>query len=278
MLEVLLAMFFISLLAGFVGALSGLGGGVVLIPLYVALLGLPLKYAAGASLVATVATSGGSSVAYVRRGVSNVRIAVSLSAATTSGALAGSVAATKVYSLGLEKWLYVIFGVVLISSVLLMLRKSYKTRGADRWTRWLRLCGSYFDEAEKREVSYCGARWWLGALLMSAAGFLSGLLGIGSGALKVLALDWGLGLPPKVSTTTSNLMIGTTAATSAAVYWHAGYIQPILAGVTALGVLAGSYLGTKTMGVLKAAAVRYIFLALTAVLGVEMLIRGIYAA
>ncbi|MEM4632886.1 MAG: sulfite exporter TauE/SafE family protein [Pyrobaculum sp.] len=127
--------------------------------------------------------------------------------------------------------------------------------------------GRYFDEAEGREVSYCGARWGLAALVMFSAGFLSGLLGIGSGALNVLALDWGLGLPPKVSTTTSNLMI------TAAVYWHAGYIQPFFAGVTALGVLTGSYLGTKALSVLKAAVVRYIFLALTSILGIEMILR-----
>ncbi|MEM0370319.1 MAG: sulfite exporter TauE/SafE family protein [Pyrobaculum sp.] len=278
MLDVLALMFFISLAAGFIGALSGLGGGVVLIPLYVSILGLPLRYAAGASLIATIATSGGSSLSYIRRGVSNIRIAMSLSSTTTSGALIGSITATKVYNLGLEKWLYITFGVVLILSVFLLVKRGSKKRPVDKWTKWLRLCGRYFDEAEGREVSYCGARWGLAALVMFSAGFLSGLLGIGGGTLNVLALDWGLGLPPKVSTTTSNLILGITAATSAAVYWHAGYIQPFFAGVTALGVLTGSYLGTKALSVLKAAVVRYIFLALTSILGIEMILRGVYAA
>ncbi|AET33075.1 putative permease K07090 [Pyrobaculum ferrireducens] len=268
-----------GLAAGFMGALTGLGGATFLIPIYVLFVGMPIQYAAGVSLISTVATSSGSASAYIRDRVSNVRIGMSLLTATTSGSIVGALLASWVYSHGLEHVIYIVFGVVLLGSIYTQVaRARYELpdpKPPDRWTTWLRLSGSYYDPVLGREVQYHGVRWWLGALIMFAAGVISGLLGIGSGALKVLAMDWAMNLPIKVSTTTSNFMIGVTAATGSAIYWHLGYIQPYFAGLTAVGVLAGSYIGTKALMKLRSATIRYIFIAVLAVLGVQMLLKGL---
>jgi len=149
-------------------------------------------------------------------------------------------------------------------------------RPPDWTTKVFKLYGSYYDEAIKTEVKYWGVRWWLGELIMLFAGFISGLLGIGSGALKVLGMDWGMNLPMKVSTTTSNFMIGVTAATGSALYWYFGYIQSMMAAVTAIGVLIGAMSGTKILVRITNKQVRWVFLAILAFLGMEMLLKGLY--
>jgi hypothetical protein len=152
----------------------------------------------------------------------------------------------------------------------------YPSRPPDWTTKVFKLYGSYYDEALKTEVKYWGVRWWLGELIMFFAGFISGLLGIGSGALKVLGMDWAMNLPMKVSTTTSNFMIGVTAATGSALYWYFGYIQPMMAAVTAIGVLIGAMSGTKILVRITNKQVRWVFLAILAFLGMEMLLKGLY--
>jgi uncharacterized membrane protein YfcA len=124
-------------------------------------------------------------------------------------------------------------------------------------------------------VEYCGVRWWLGELIMFAAGVVSGLLGIGSGALKVVAMDWAMNLPIKVSTATGNFMIDVTAAAGSSIYWSLGYIQPFFAVATAIGVLAGSFMGSKVLLRLRSATVRHIFTVILAALGIQMLLRGL---
>ncbi|MGC9071221.1 MAG: sulfite exporter TauE/SafE family protein [Acidilobus sp.] len=268
-----------SVLSGFLGALVGLGGGTFLVPIYTLFLGIPIAYATGASLISTIATSSGSASAYVRDRITNVRIGMGLEIATTTGSIVGSLTAAWVYTHHLTSIIYIIFGVVLLTQIYFQLERSKfelpKPMKPDLTTRVFQLHGEYYDEALGQLVKYYGVRWWLGETIMFFAGFISGLLGIGSGALKVLGMDWAMNLPMKVSTTTSNFMIGVTAATGSAIYWAFGLIQPILAGFTALGVLVGSMVASKILPRITNRSIRYIFTAILAFLGVEMVLRGL---
>ena len=268
-----------SVLSGFLGALVGLGGGTFLVPIYTLFLGIPIAYATGASLISTIATSSGSASAYVRDRITNVRIGMGLEIATTTGSIVGSLTAAWVYAHRLEYIIYIVFGIVLLTQIYFQLERSKfelpKPMKPDWTTRVFQLYGEYYDEALHQQVKYYGVRWWLGETIMFFAGFISGLLGIGSGALKVLGMDWAMNLPMKVSTTTSNFMIGVTAATGSAIYWAFGLIQPILAGFTALGVLLGSMIASKILPKITNRSIRYIFTAILAFLGVEMVLRGL---
>jgi len=262
-----------SVTAGFLGALVGLGGGTFLVPIYTLFLGIPIAYATGASLISTIATSSGSASAYIRDRITNVRIGMGLEIGTTAGSILGSLTAAWVYAHRLEYIIYIVFGLVLLSQVYIQLERSKselpKPMKPDWTTRVFQLHGEYYDEALGQVVRYYGVRWGL------SAGFISGLLGIGSGALKVLGMDWAMNLPMKVSTTTSNFMIGVTAATGSAIYWSFGLIQPVLAGFTALGVLAGSMTASKILPRITNRSIRYIFTAILAFLGIEMVLRGL---
>lgn len=273
------AMVLSSIASGFMGSLTGLGGATFLVPIYVLFLGIPIQYAAGASLMATIATSSGAGSAYVRDRVANVRIGMSLEIATTAGSIIGSLLAAWVYAHGLQRIIYVVFGIVLLSSIYTQITRSKfelpEPKPPDRWSKWLQLYGKYYDPTLGREVEYHGIRWWLGESIMFVAGLISGLLGIGSGALKVLGMDWAMNLPIKVSTTTSNFMIGVTAATGSSIYWFFGYIQPLFASVTAIGVLAGSFIGARVLIKLRNVTIRYIFMAILAILGIQMILRGL---
>ena len=268
-----------SVVSGFLGALVGLGGGTFLVPIYTLFLGIPIAYATGASLISTIATSSGSASAYVRDRITNVRIGMGLEIATTTGSIVGSLTAAWVYAHRLEYIIYIVFGIVLLTQIYFQLERSKfelpKPMKPDWTTRVFQLYGEYYDEALHQQVKYYGVRWWLGETIMFFAGFISGLLGIGSGALKVLGMDWAMNLPMKVSTTTSNFMIGVTAATGSAIYWAFGLIQPILAGFTALGVLLGSMIASKILPKITNRSIRYIFTAILAFLGVEMVLRGL---
>ena len=276
MIELILA----GIMAGILGALAGLGGGVVLTPVLTLFLSIPIIYATGSSLVSTISTSAGSASVYVRKRLANDRIGISLVTATTTGAIIGSLTANYVYTHHLTWIIYVIFGLILVTSIIPTVQRSTcelpPPKDPDRTTRIFRLFGVCYDPALKIWYRYWGVRWWLGWLLMLFAGFISGLLGIGSGALKVLAMDWGMNLPMKVSTTTSNFMIGVTAATGSALYWYFGYIQSMIAAVTAIGVLIGAMSGTKILVRITNKQVRWVFLAILAFLGMEMLLKGLY--
>jgi len=268
-----------SVISGLLGSMTGLGGASFLIPIYVIFLGVPVQYATGSSLVATIATSSGSAVAYVKDRVANVRIAMGLEIGTTIGAILGALTAGYFYSHSLQYLLLIILGVFLISQVYIQISRSGselpKNIPPDWTTKIFQLHGKYYDIALKKEISYYGIRWWLSASIMFIAGFFSGLLGVGGGALKVLALDWAMNLPMKVSTTTSNFMIGITATTGSAIYWTLGLIQPFLAGSTALGVLLGSFIGSKILLRIKNRTVRYIFAIILIYLGIELILRGL---
>jgi uncharacterized membrane protein YfcA len=266
-----LAVFAGSVTAGLLGSLTGLGGGVVLIPLLTLLFKVDMRYAMGASLVAVIATSSGAAAAYVKEGFSNIRIGMFLEVATTLGALGGALLATHVPTHALA----FILGIVLLGSAYL----SRKPRsGAERQvlsdalaTR-LGMNGTLPEPDGIRRYNVTHVP--MGFTLMLGAGALSGLLGIGSGAMKVLAMDRAMHIPFKVSTTTSNFMIGVTAAASAGIYLDRGYIDPGLAMPVVLGVLAGSAVGTRILTQGQTKWLRLLFSLVIATLGVEMILNG----
>ncbi len=262
-----------SFLAGLLGALTGLGGGVVLVPLLTIFFKVDIRYAIGASLVAVIATSSGAAAAYVKEGFSNIRIGMFLEIATTLGALCGAFLAAKVSTASIA----VIFGVVLIYSAFLSRKPrppSERDIPEDPLATRLRLNGNFPDADATRHYNVQHVPAGFG--LMFGAGALSGLLGIGSGAVKVLAMDQAMKIPFKVSTTTSNFMIGVTAAASAGVYLKRGYIDPGLAMPVMLGVLVGSLLGTRVLVKAKTPWLRRVFSIIIALLGVQMLLKGFF--
>ena len=257
-----------SLAAGFLGALTGLGGGVVLVPLLTLVFKVDIRYAVGASLVSVIATSSGAAAAYLREGFSNIRVGMFLEIATTLGALGGAFVAATVSTTAIG----VIFGLVLIYSAYLSSRSPADPlagEAPDRLATRLGMNGTYPSLSGPKQ--YYVRHVPAGFGLMFVAGGLSGLLGIGSGAVKVLAMDHAMGIPFKVSTTTSNFMIGVTAAASAGVYLSRGYVDPGLSMPVMLGVLVGSLIGAQVLARTKTKQLRWIFAALIVALGVEMI-------
>jgi uncharacterized membrane protein YfcA len=261
-----------SLLAGLLGALTGLGGGVVVVPLLVLGFGVDIRYAMGASLISVIATSSGAAAAYVKEGFSNIRIGMFLEMATAAGAVAGAFLAVRLPTAAIA----VIFGCVLILSAAMGARKMPEPVSGeqpDAMASRLRLDSSYPSLAGPR--SYHVRRVPAGFGVMFGAGALSGLLGIGSGAFKVIAMDQVMKIPFKVSTTTSNFMIGVTAAASAGIYLRRGFIDPGLAMPVVLGVLIGSVAGTRVLMRAKTAWLRVVFSLVICVLGMEMIYGGL---
>ncbi len=261
-----------SLVAGLVGALTGLGGGVVLVPLLSLLFKVDIHYAIGASLVSVIATSSGAAAAYVREGFSNIRIGMFLEIATTLGALLGAHLAAHVSTHAIA----IVFGVVLLFSAYFSRRprtQAERNLPPDPLATRLRMNSQFPEDGGMRSynVQHVPSGWGL----MFVAGTLSGLLGIGSGAMKVLAMDQAMKIPFKVSTTTSNFMIGVTAAASAGLYLKHGYIDPGLAMPVMLGVLAGSLIGAKILVQASPKWLRLGFALVIVALAIEMLYNGI---
>src|SRR6202140_4000093 len=245
-----------SCVAGLLGSLTGLGGGVVLVPLLTLFFKVDIRYAIGASLISVIATSSGAAASYVKEGLSNIRIGMFLEIATTIGALLGAFLATRIPTSALA----IIFGAVLLYSAYLSRKprtQAQRSLPPDPLATRLRMNGSFPDLGGPR--SYNVQRVPTGFGLMFGAGALSGLLGIGSGAVKVLAMDQAMRIPFKVSTTTSNFMIGVTAAASAGVYLSRGYVDPGLAMPVMLGVLAGSTLGARLLAGARTDVLRWVF-------------------
>jgi hypothetical protein len=258
--------------AGLLGALTGLGGGLVVVPMMTLLFHIDLRYAIGASLVSVIATSSGAAAAYVREGFTNVRVGIFLEVATTIGALVGAALAGFIPTNALA----VLFGLVLLYTAYrsVQTREEHSIDGpSDPLAVRLRLNSTYPTAEGLRAYSVQGVK--VGFALMFAAGILSALLGIGSGIVKVLAMDRSMKLPFKVSTTTSNFMIGVTAAASAGVYLHRGYIEPVLAFPVMLGVLGGALFGARILAGAKTVWLRRIFTAVVVILAVEMLYKGL---
>ena len=263
----------VATLAGFLGALTGLGGGVVVVPVLALALGVDIKYAIGASLVSVIATSSGAAAAYVKEGYSNIRIGLFLEIATTVGAVVGAFLAARTST----HIIAIIFGLVLIQSAYQsVFGSNIEDQGpikSDKWGRRLRMGGDYPVGGERQEYGVCNVP--AGMSLMFGAGALSGLLGIGSGAVKVIAMDRAMKIPFKVSTTTSNFMIGVTATASAGVYLSRGYIDPRVAMPVMLGVLGGAFLGTRVLVHARVKTLRIVFALVILALAIEMIVNGV---
>ena len=258
--------------AGLLGALTGLGGGIVVVPLLTILLHIDFRYAIGASLVSVIATSSGAAAAYVREGYTNIRVGILLEVATTVGALIGAAIAGLIPTSALA----ILFGIMLLYSAYRMFRSNddhAPSTTPDPLATRLRLNSSY--PTSNGIQSYAVENVAQGFGLMFVAGIVSALLGIGSGVVKVLAMDRAMKLPFKVSTTTSNFMIGVTAAASAGVYLHRGYIEPVVALPVMIGVLTGALLGARMLAVSSTRWLRILFTAVVVVLAAEMLYKGI---
>lgn len=274
-LEFTLLVWAIAASAGFVGALTGLGGGIIINPALTLLFGVDIRYAIGATLIAVIATSSGAAAAYVKEGYSNIRVGMFLEIATTLGAIGGAFLASLVPTSALG----IIFGVVLLYSAWQSgsgHAESARAAQPDPLAVRLRMNSSY--PTPDGPVAYVVQRVKSGFALMAGAGMLSGLLGIGSGAFKVLAMDQAMKLPFKVSTTTSNFMIGVTAAASAGVYLNRGYIDPGLALPVTLGVLTGSVVGARFLAGARTRALRRLFGIVVVVLALEMIYNGLKGA
>jgi uncharacterized membrane protein YfcA len=258
--------------AGLLGSLTGLGGGVIIVPTLALLFGVNIRYAIGASLVSVIATSSGAAAAYVREGFSNIRIGMFLEMATTAGAVSGALLAAHVSTAAIA----VIFGVMLLASAYLSSRpqpEHFPPAGPNPIAEKLRMKGDYptaqgLQPYEARRIPF-------GFGVSYLAGIMSGLLGIGGGAVKVLAMDQVMRIPFKVSTATSNFMIGVTAAASAGVYLRRGYIDPGLAMPVMLGVLFGSMTGARILPGAGTKWLRILFSSIVLVLAIEMIYKGV---
>ena len=269
------ALFATSVLAGGAGAVLGLGGGILLIPILTLFFGVDLHYAMGASIISVIATSSGAAAAYLRTSLSNIRIGLFLALATVSGALVGAALAGVVPTRVLQLLLGLALAYSTVTTVRQLRVEVAEPSEADPLALRFGLEGAYFDAALDRDVKYRADGVALGFGAMAGAGVLSGLLGIGSGAFKVLAMDHFMRLPMKVSTATSNFMIGITSAASAGIYFARGDIHPMLAAPVAVGVLIGAAGGTRLMSRLRNSTIRKAFLPVIAWLALSMILRGL---
>jgi uncharacterized membrane protein YfcA len=276
MVTILLILFLGALFAGFIGSLTGLGGGVVIVPLLTLGFGVDIRYAIGTSLISVIATSSGAASAYIKEGLLNIRIGMFLEIATTLGAIAGAAIAVFAPTHAIA----VIFGLVLVYSAINSFKKRndiIETNNASplKSTRLMKLLKTECNYSVGAEVkNYKLQNVGGGFLVMSLAGILSGLLGIGSGALKVIAMDSIMKIPFKVSTSTSNFMIGVTAAASAGIYLSRGYIDPVLSMPVMAGVLIGSLTGARILIKSRTKSIRVVFAIVIAILALEMIYNG----
>ena len=266
----------VGVIAGIFGAILGIGGGMIVTPILTLGLGLDIKYAIGASIIAVIATSSGSTIAYLRDEMLNLRVAMFLEIATTVGAVLGAVL-TGVLN---ATFLYFLFGALLVFTTYNMIRKLMSKNGElpsvkdDKLATQLNLNGTYYDKALNKQVDYQVENVPGGFSMMFGAGFASGLLGIGSGAFKVLAMDTIMHMPLKPSSATSNLMMGVTAAASAMVYFLNGSIKPGIAAPLAIGIIVGALIGSRIMTRLKPRLIRMIFVPVMLYLGIQMIAKG----
>lgn len=258
--------------AGLLGSLTGLGGGVIIIPLLTLVLGVDLHYAIGASIISVIATSSGSAAAYVKEGITNVRIGMFLEIATTISAIVGVIIATYMKA----DYIMVIFGLILLFSAFSMLKKKIDHSNNEKTSvlaNYFKLNGSYPTPLGMQQ--YAVHRVVGGFAMMFVAGAFSGLLGIGSGALKVIGMDNIMKIPFKVSTTTSNFMMGVTAAASALVYLHKGQIDPAIAMPVTIGVISGATLGARILIRTKTDKLKVVFAVVITFLALQMIYKGL---
>jgi uncharacterized membrane protein YfcA len=272
---VALKILLVSISAGVLGSILGLGGGIIVTPALTLLFGVDIQHAIGASLISVISTSSGAAIAYIRDGITNVRVGMFLEIATTVGAITGALIAGLIS----PNLLYIIFGLLLLYSALAMLKKTKEELPEEvplhNVARKLKLQGQYYDKALKKQVSYNVDNVYGGFGVMYGAGVISGLLGIGSGSFKVMAMDVFMKLPLKVSSATSNFMMGVTGAASAGIYLYRGDISPIISAPVAIGVLIGATIGAKIMQRLKSKTIRKLFIPVLMYVAIQMMAQGL---
>lgn len=264
----------VAVSAGILGSILGLGGGIIITPALTLLFGVDIQHAIGASLISVIATSSGAAIAYIRDGITNIRVGMFLEIATTAGAISGALIAGLIS----PNSLYIIFGLLLLYSALAMLKKVKQELPAevplDKVAGRLKLQGAYYDKVLKKKISYNVDNVYGGFGVMYGAGIISGLLGIGSGSFKVMAMDVFMKLPLKVSSATSNFMMGVTGAASAGIYLYRGDINPVISAPVAIGVLVGATLGARIMQRLKSKTIRKLFIPVLIYIAIQMMAQG----
>lgn len=262
----------ISIVAGFLGSLLGLGGGIIVVPALTLIFGVDIRYAVAASLISIIATSSGAAASFLKDHLTNLRVAILLEIGTVAGAMSGFLISSYIQS----SWLFLLFGVFLLFSSISMFRKKGDSRSEvdHPWSQKLKLAGSFPGQSGTM-IHYKVANVPLGLICMYFAGILSALLGIGSGIFKVMAMDGAMKLPMKVSSATSNFMIGVTATASAGAYLLKGDIRPEIACPVALGIVVGAFVGAKVMPKMPAAQIRKIFVVVLLVVSIQMILKGI---
>ena len=272
--EFVLIMLLVSVVAGFLGSLVGVGGGIVIIPILTIFLGVDIHFAIGASIVSVIATSSGAAASFIKDRLTNLRIGMFLELGTTAGAIAGAAIAAYVDSVALE----LVFAGLLFVTLVPLIRKIGEDIPANPELRGLsgrlQLRGSYI-ETDGAKIDYNATRPGLGLFGMIIAGVTSGLLGVGGGTFKVLSMDLAMKLPMKVSTTTSNFMIGVTAAASAGVYFVRGDVNPLIVAPVALGILIGASIGARVLPRTRNPAIRKVFAVVLAAGAIEMMVRAL---
>lgn len=276
MLSFFIIIIVVSIIAGIIGSLVGVGGGIIIIPILVLLFNIDIKTAIGASIVSVIATSSGAASAYLKDNIINIKAGMFLEIATTTGAISGAL----ILAIINPEFLLFIFATILIISTYPMI-KNIKVNNAenienDRIANYLKLNSSYYDTKSREEIKYNITHTKLGLFIMYIAGLLSGLLGIGSGVFKVLAMDNVMKMPIKVSTTTSNLMIGVTAAASATIYLVRGYINPYITLPVMIGIIIGAFIGTKLLFRTTNIYIKTIFIIVIFAISIEMILRGLH--
>jgi uncharacterized protein len=283
-LDYVLLMLLFSVVAGLIGALVGVGGGILVVPVLTLIFGVPIQYAIGASIVSVIATSSGSASAYVRDRITNLRIGMFLEIGSTVGAVIGAISSILLVKSGYAWVVFLAFGLMLIVSAYTSASRIRAERKGgseiinqtpNKVAEKLNLRGEYYDKATKTNVPYIADKVFPGFAVMILAGVLSALLGVGGGVLKVLGMDSFMKLPFKVSTTTSNFMIGVTAAASTGIYYVAGFVNPFIAAPVAIGVVIGAYGGTKVLVRAKPGNLRWVFVVVLIVIAIEMLRQGV---
>lgn len=276
MLNSIMIMLIVGIAVGILGSILGIGGGMIITPVLTLGFGLDIKYAIGASIIAVIATSSGATIAYLKDNVLNLRVAMFLEIATSIGAIMGALLTGVIRPV----FLYLLFGLLLFFSGANMVRKLWGKQvqtnadSDDPIAKKLKLNGSYYDKNLHKQVDYKVTNVPSGITIMFGAGIASGLLGIGSGAFKVIAMDTFMKMPLKPSSSTSNLMMGVTAAASATIYFFNGSILPQIAVPMALGIIVGAAVGSRVMQIMPARMLRMIFIPILLYLGLQMILKG----
>jgi len=265
----------VALFSGVLGSLTGLGGASIITPILVAL-GLPLKYSIANAVISIIATSAGSSAAYVRDRITNIRAAMYMEIFTIIGGIVGAYLTLMLPAVVL----YFFFASFLILVLFLSREKGSlndvsRDRKIDRFSRWLNIRGEYYDPGDKIYISYMVRRAHIGGPMMMIAGVAAGSLGIGAGAFKTAIQEGIMGLPPKVATTTSNFIIGMTGLAAASVYISSGYVDPVLAASMTLGTAVGSIIGSKILPIIRGRTVRILSMIITVYLIIQMIYKGV---